>query len=124
MRIEMKAISRRRFLQVAGATMLIAAMPAVGGGHKRRGPKKIRIRPLAAERNLRPGEIAFYRRAKFATAADAIGEVKLRSRQYAKRQLTWLRRNGAIHWILWGKEPDFPEALQNATEYLTAHGLG
>lgn len=59
-----------------------------------------------------------------ATAADAIGEVKLRSRQYAKRQLTWLRRNGAIHWILWGKEPDFPAALQNATEYLTAHGLG
>ena len=59
-----------------------------------------------------------------ATAADAIGEVKLRSRQYAKRQLTWLRRNGAIHWILWGKEPDFPAALQNATEYLAAHGLG
>ena len=29
-----------------------------------------------------------------------------------------------IHWILWGKEPDFPAALQNATEYLTAHGLG
>ena len=51
-------------------------------------------------------------------------EVKLRSRQYAKRQLTWLRRNPAIHWIYWGKEPDFPAALQNATDFLAAHGLG
>jgi len=78
MRIEMKAISRRRFLQVAGAAMLVAAMPAVGGGHNRRGPKKIRIRPLASEGNLRPGAIAFYRRAKFATAADAMRAVASR----------------------------------------------
>ena len=49
--------------------------------------------------------------------------VKLRSRQYAKRQLTWLRRNPDIHWILWGEEPNFPQGLQNATEYLTALGL-
>lgn len=58
-----------------------------------------------------------------ATVAQAVEEVKLRSRQYAKRQLTWLRRNGSIHWIYWGKEPDFPAALQNATQYLTACGL-
>lgn len=59
-----------------------------------------------------------------ATAQEAVEEVKLRSRQYAKRQLTWLRRNEAIHWILWEKEPNFPMGLQNATEYLTAQGLG
>ena len=59
-----------------------------------------------------------------ATADQAVEEVKLRSRQYAKRQLTWLRRNPAIHWIYWGKEPDFPAALQNATDFLAAHGLG
>lgn len=58
------------------------------------------------------------------TEAEAVEEVKLRSRQYAKRQLTWLRRNENIHWIYWEKEPDFPRALQNATEYLTAQGLG
>lgn len=57
------------------------------------------------------------------TVAEAIEEVKLRSRQYAKRQLTWLRRNPDIHWILWEKEPDFPQALQNATEFLTAAGV-
>ena len=58
-----------------------------------------------------------------ATTEEAIAEVKLRSRQYAKRQLTWLRRNPDIHWILWEKEPDFPQALQNATEFLTAAGV-
>ena len=57
------------------------------------------------------------------TEREAVEEVKLRSRQYAKRQLTWLRRNQAIHWIYWKKEPDFSAGLQNATEYLTACGL-
>ena len=59
-----------------------------------------------------------------ATTDQAVEEVKLRSRQYAKRQLPWLRRNPDIHWILWDREPDFPAALQNATDFLTAHGLG
>ena len=57
------------------------------------------------------------------TVAEAVEEVKLRSRQYAKRQLTWLRRNKAIHWIRWEKVPDFQAALQKATEILTAEGL-
>ena len=58
-----------------------------------------------------------------ATVAEAIEEVKLRSRQYAKRQLTWLRRNGDIHWILWEKSPDFSAGLQNATEFLLSAGV-
>ena len=57
------------------------------------------------------------------TEEEAIAEVKLRSRQYAKRQLTWLRKNGAIHWIYWEKERDFARALRLSTEILTAHGL-
>ena len=58
-----------------------------------------------------------------ATEAEALAEVKLRSRQYAKRQLTWLRRNPAIHWIEWEKERDFARALQVSTEILTAEGV-
>ena len=57
------------------------------------------------------------------TEAEAVEEVKLRSRQYAKRQLTWLRRNDKIHWLYWEKEPDFPAALQEATKILTAQGV-
>ena len=56
--------------------------------------------------------------------SEAVAEVKLRSRQYAKRQLTWLRRKDDIHWLLWEKDPDFPAGLQNASEYLLAQGLG
>ena len=55
---------------------------------------------------------------------EAVEEVKLRSRQYAKRQLTWLRRNEAIHWIFWKKERDFSRAIQISTEILTSEGLG
>ena len=58
-----------------------------------------------------------------ATEAEAIEEVKLRSRQYAKRQLTWLRKSSDIHWIFWKKERDFERALQVSTEILTAEGL-
>lgn len=58
-----------------------------------------------------------------ATVEDAVEEVKLRSRQYAKRQLTWLRRNEAIHWIEWKKERDFVRALQLSTEILRSAGV-
>ena len=54
---------------------------------------------------------------------EAAEEVKLRSRQYAKRQLTWLRRNENIFWILWEKNRDFARALQIATDFLHGQGL-
>lgn len=50
-------------------------------------------------------------------------EVKLRSRQYAKRQLTWFRRNPHTHWIRWGETPDFSRAVAISTELAQAHGL-
>ena len=57
------------------------------------------------------------------TEAEAIAEVKLRSRQYAKRQLTWLRRNPGIHWIQWGKTQDIAQAEQVSTEILRSAGV-
>ena len=57
------------------------------------------------------------------TLEQAAEEIKLRSRQYAKRQLTWLRRNPRIHWVYWEKERNFAAALQIATEIITAQGL-
>lgn len=68
----MKEISRRRFLQVSGAALMaVAAIPAMGGHGNHNGAKRVRIRPVPGA-DLRPGEISFYRRAKFATAADAM----------------------------------------------------
>ena len=55
--------------------------------------------------------------------AAAAEEVKLRSRQYAKRQLTWFRRNQSTRWHFWGAEPDFHQALRASTEYMEEFGL-
>ena len=50
-------------------------------------------------------------------------EIKLRSRQYAKRQLTWFKRNAAAKPIVWGAKPDFEQALRRSTEYLEEFGI-
>ena len=56
-------------------------------------------------------------------AWEGAEEVKLRSRQYAKRQLTWFRRNPNTHWIRWGETPDFSHAVDRSTELAHTHGL-
>ena len=47
---------------------------------------------------------------------QAVEEVKKSSRHYAKRQLTWFRRNKALHWLTRG--PDSPEILEAARQIL------
>ena len=53
----------------------------------------------------------------------AIDEIKLRSRQYAKRQLTWLRRDPSIHWFYWKKTRILPDCLAFSTEILHTYGV-
>ncbi len=55
--------------------------------------------------------------------SEGADEVKLRSRQYAKRQLTWFRRNQGTHWFLWDKIPDFSSALAFSTKLAADSGL-
>ncbi len=57
------------------------------------------------------------------TLADAVAQVKLRSRQYAKRQLTWFRRTPGVRWITWEKEPDLSRRRQEATAYMEEFGI-
>ena len=38
--------------------------------------------------------------------AEAIEMIQRESRRYAKRQLTWLRRDKALRWVLWDASPD------------------
>lgn len=58
-----------------------------------------------------------------AAAADAAGEIKLRSRQYAKRQRTWFRRNTRAKRLLWGPVPNFADVLHRSTAYLEEFGI-
>ena len=52
------------------------------------------------------------------TIAEAAAQVQQSSRRYAKRQLTWLRRNPSMHWLTRGKTEDFDEILQKARQAL------
>ena len=58
-----------------------------------------------------------------ATTAEAIEEVKLRSRQYAKRQLTWFRRNPDVHWLRMTGTEDFSEVLSAARQNIPFSAL-
>lgn len=55
--------------------------------------------------------------------AAAAEEVKLRSRQYAKRQLSWFRRWEGALWITWDQEPNFSRAVQDSTAFLSKRGI-
>lgn len=58
-----------------------------------------------------------------APLADCVALLKQRSRNYAKRQLTWLKRDDNIHWIYYNNGEKLPAILQEATEYLQKHGV-
>ena len=49
--------------------------------------------------------------------AEAVDKIKQESRRYAKRQLTWFRRNKDIHWIF-NKEPVHFEAVWKQAEMI------
>ena len=48
--------------------------------------------------------------------SDAVELIKRSSRRYAKRQLTWLRRDASVRWILWDRQPDIPAACRRIVE--------
>ena len=48
------------------------------------------------------------------TMAEAVAKIQQESRRYAKRQLTWFRRNPAISWIVQPDEPDAHQTLETA----------
>ena len=50
--------------------------------------------------------------------AEAAAQVQQSSRRYAKRQLTWFRRNPNMHWLIREKEDGFDEILAKARQVL------
>ena len=51
-------------------------------------------------------------------------EVKLRSRQYAKRQLSWFRRNPKAHWIEVDRQGNISSIIRDSTDFLHENGVG
>ena len=93
------------------------------------------------EQGLLSEALAFYtERREYQTAQQAIGykeladyfegnctleegleNLKKRTRNYAKRQLTWFRRNRDIHWIDAGPDTTADEIFQRALAIAQAH---
>ncbi len=49
------------------------------------------------------------------TIEEAVSQIKQSSRRYAKRQLTWFRRNSAIQWLMRRDAEDFQSIFSRAT---------
>ena len=49
---------------------------------------------------------------------EALEQIKMGSRRYAKRQLTWFRRSENALWINWDKEPDVQAALRDIKDFV------
>jgi len=52
------------------------------------------------------------------TIEEAADQVRMFSRRYAKRQLTWLRRNKNIHWLIRETGQDAEEILEMARQVI------
>ena len=56
--------------------------------------------------------------AGFCTPEEAADQVRQSSRRYAKRQLTWFRRNSAVHWLVRGAGETTGEILLRTRQIL------
>ena len=54
-----------------------------------------------------------------AELSQAVAQVQQSSRRYAKRQLTWFRRNPAMHWLCRGEHSGSAEILATAFQLAT-----
>lgn len=55
--------------------------------------------------------------------AEARALIQQESRRYAKRQLTWFRRDREIEWHRFGAKPNLDEAIQHSTAFLHSRGI-
>lgn len=53
-----------------------------------------------------------------ATLESCIGKIKQETRHYAKRQLTWFRKNDQIQWIILSKFDNKPEILEKCQKII------
>ena len=52
------------------------------------------------------------------TMEEAADEVRKASRRYAKRQLTWFRRNKSVHWLIRGSGDGAEEIIAQARHFI------
>ena len=58
-----------------------------------------------------------------AALEDCVEDLKRASRNYAKRQLTWLRRDKRVQWLYYDSAEEFPKLLRRSTKILADRGV-
>lgn len=58
-----------------------------------------------------------------ATLDACVDTLKQASRNYAKRQLTWLKRNSNIEWLTYDSAGEFEELIRHSTKIIRSHGV-
>ena len=56
-------------------------------------------------------------------ASPPVAAIQLAYRRYAKRRLTWLRRDPDLFWIRHEKTPDMDRACRLSTQFLSGRGI-
>lgn len=79
-------------------------------------------RNTVAMQGLGYKEILAYFRGEM-TLEEAVEIIKMDSRRYAKRQVTWFKRYENIHWVDLDECGDFDEALKNIKNYIATSGI-
>ncbi len=54
---------------------------------------------------------------------ECVEILKRRTRNYAKRQLTWIKRDPTVFWLTYDAGVDFEQVLQRSTDYLAQQGI-
>lgn len=54
---------------------------------------------------------------------ECVEILKRRTRNYAKRQLTWIKRDPTVFWLTYDAGADFAQVLQRSTDYLAQQGI-
>lgn len=54
---------------------------------------------------------------------ECVEVLKRRTRNYAKRQLTWIKRDPTVYWLTYDAGADFEQVLQRSTDYLAEQGI-
>ena len=54
---------------------------------------------------------------------ESVALLKQRSRNYAKRQITWFKRDPEIHWLYYDSASELPDLLQQSTQILRSAGI-
>ncbi|MCI8599986.1 MAG: tRNA (adenosine(37)-N6)-dimethylallyltransferase MiaA [Oscillospiraceae bacterium] len=100
----------RRVDRMLEAGLLEEARQALGGGQKTAaqaiGHKELRPYLLGEE-----------------TLETCVGKLKQATRRYAKRQLTWFRRDPRIQWIYLDEEKNFAEILKKSVTAVEKSGI-